>query len=69
MRIIPIPSSNSTSSNFLSFKIDEFAVVLKRDLQPHHEVLAELLGKQDKEKMDADKRQRWDRQIFMSFAL
>ena len=51
----------------ISFQIDEFAVVLKRDLQPHYEVLAELLGKQDKEKMDADKGQRWDRQIFYVF--
>ena len=30
-------------------------------------MLAELLGKQEKETMDAKKRQRWDRQIFYVF--
>ena len=48
-------------------KIDEFAVILKRDLQPHYEVVAELLGKQDNKSKDRGLRQRWDRQIFYVF--
>ena len=51
-----------------SFQIDESAMILKRDLQPYYEVIAELLAKSGK--LDGDGlflEPRTDRQIFYIF--
>ena len=57
-----LPSSLTTA-----FQIDQFAMILKRDLQPHYEVIAELLAKGRKVKDDELMEPRIDRQIFYIF--
>ncbi len=50
-----------------SFQIDQFALILKRNLQPHYEVIAELIGKSGKASDDGLLEPRIDRQIFYIF--